>query len=87
MDRPFGLEDQAFVPDTIFDGLAGETLPTQAVETLLRHLITGFEEAVDLGLPPAEAISVVATWLATEIPRLREMEPRQEDPGSEHSRN
>jgi hypothetical protein len=66
------LEEQDFVSDTIFDGLTEETLPNQAVETLLRHVITGFEESLSLGLPPAEAISLVANWLATEISRLRE---------------
>jgi hypothetical protein len=80
MAPPFSLEGQAFVSDTIFDGLAGEAIPNQAVETLLCHLITGFEESLGLGLPPVEAIALVASWLATEISRLPEREPRQEGP-------
>ena len=41
----------------------------KAINILQSHLITGFEAAVDLGLPPQDALSVILSWVSSELGR------------------
>ncbi|MFZ1107163.1 MAG: hypothetical protein WAN43_02275 [Rhodomicrobium sp.] len=42
----------------------------KAEEALQSHMIMGFEEAVDLGMSPMEALSQVLGWVASEMVRI-----------------
>lgn len=47
----------------------------KAINILQSHLITGFEAALDLGLPPQDALAVILSWVSSELGRA-EMEHR-----------
>lgn len=55
------------------DGLfpAQSNFPSRkAEEALQSHMIVGFEEALDLGMSPMEALSHVLGWVSSEMVRL-----------------
>jgi hypothetical protein len=62
--------------DLLFPRHEDALVKGQAEEALQSHIITGFEEALGLGMPPMEALSQVLSWVATEMARLHASEPR-----------
>jgi hypothetical protein len=60
--------------NNLFPG-QGEALAfAKAEEALQSHLIMGFKEALDLGMPQMEALSRVLSWVACEIARVNSSE-------------
>ena len=56
--------------DDLFPGEPFGSLNGKAEETLYSHLITGFEEALSLGLTPMEALGHVLCWVSSEMGRI-----------------
>ena len=56
--------------DNLFPYQPDAPVPGKAEETLHSHMITGFEEAVSLGMAPVEALSHVLLWAASEMARI-----------------
>jgi hypothetical protein len=48
----------------------GDLALGKAEEALQSHIIMGFEEAVELGMSPMEALSHVLGWVASEMVRI-----------------
>ncbi len=42
----------------------------KAEEALVSHLITGYEEAIALGMQPTEALQHMLRWVASEMGRI-----------------
>lgn len=47
----------------------------KATNLLQSHLITGFEAALELGMPPQDALAIILSWVSTELGRA-ELEQR-----------
>ncbi len=57
--------------DRLFPSQPLESRQDKAEEVLNSHLITGFEEALSLGMPPLEAFGHVLNWVASEMARIK----------------
>jgi hypothetical protein len=56
--------------DSLFPREARGMAPGKAEVVLQSHIITGFEEALELGMAPTEALSQVLGWVASEMARI-----------------
>jgi hypothetical protein len=56
--------------ETLFPRRSDSLRPAMAEEALHSHMIIGFEEALDLGMSPVDALSHVLHWVASEMARL-----------------
>ena len=61
--------------DRLFPRQPNASASRKAEEALQSHIIIGFEEALDLGMPPMEALGHVLCWVASEMARIAT--PRQ----------
>jgi hypothetical protein len=57
--------------DSLFPREPHDSPRGKAEEALHSHLIIGFEEVLDLGMPPMEALGHVLCWVATEMARIK----------------
>jgi hypothetical protein len=57
----------------------GDLASGKAEEVLQSHIIMGFEEAVDLGMSPMEALSQVLGWVSSEMVRINASSQSQQD--------
>ena len=62
--------------DGLFPGRPEPLIPKKAADILQSHLISGFEKAVEQGLHPADALSLVLSWASSEMARIRLDLPR-----------
>jgi hypothetical protein len=56
--------------DGLFPSQADTFTPGKAEDALQSHMITGFEEALSLGMSPMEALTHVLYWVASEMGRI-----------------
>jgi hypothetical protein len=56
--------------DKLFPSQAGDASQVKAEHALQSHMIAGFEEALDMGMPRMEALGSILSWVATEMARL-----------------
>jgi hypothetical protein len=56
--------------EALFHAKPEPQLPRRAADILQSHLINGFENAVEQGMPPADALAVVLGWVCTEMVRI-----------------
>ncbi len=57
--------------DNLFPHQPCDSLRGKAEEVLHSHMITGFEEALGLGMSPMEALGQVLCWVASEMVRIK----------------
>lgn len=58
------------VPAELFQGSRPHDFNNDAGETLNRRLIISYEQAIQSGLRPLDALSMILLWAAEEISRL-----------------
>ncbi len=46
-------------------------VPKKAADYLQSHIISGFETALDQGMPPLDALSTILGWVSSEIARVK----------------
>ena len=63
--------------DSLFPDQPDVAPRSKAEEVLQSHLITGFEEALSLGMPPMEALGLVLCWVASEMARIKTAQDAQ----------
>ncbi len=56
--------------EKLFPGKPDEQVLGRAEEALRAHMIIGFEEALENGMPPMEALGHVLSWAASEMARI-----------------
>lgn len=61
---------QSEILENLFPLKSENTIFGKAEEALRSHMIIGFEEALDQGMPPMEALGHVLNWAATEMARI-----------------
>ena len=68
------LEDREVVAVTaeLFQGLDHHNFTNHARDALKGVVISSYERAVQDGLPPLDALSMILNWVAEEISRLQE---------------
>jgi hypothetical protein len=59
-------------PTELFQGLAHNDLAGDRQGALIDALITSYEQAIQDGLPPSDALSVILNWVAEEILRMHQ---------------
>ena len=66
------LDDRQSMPvlAELFQGLSHQDSTADARGLLDCALITGYEQAIQDGLPPLDALSMILNWVAGEISRL-----------------
>jgi hypothetical protein len=55
----------------LFPGRAEPLVSKKAADVLQSHLISGYETALEQGMDPADALSLVLCWASTELVRIR----------------
>ena len=68
------LDDHQLMPAPaeLFQGLTQDDFTGDGRGALTNVLITSYEQAIQDGLPPSDALSVILNWVAGEISRLHE---------------
>ncbi len=61
---------QQEILENLFPRKSGDPVFGKAEEALRSHMIEGFEEALENGMPPMEALGHVLNWAATEMARI-----------------
>jgi hypothetical protein len=56
--------------DGLFPRRAEPQVPKKAADVLQSRLISGFEEAVEQGMHPADALAIVLSWASSELARI-----------------
>jgi len=55
----------------LFPAFPEEQVPSNAADALQSALITAFEESIDQGMNPMDALSMITGWVASEMVRIR----------------
>ena len=63
------------VPSSLFRGISKKKHPNGVADTFMSCLIEGYERAVESGLQPRDALSIVLIWAADENCRLNPCRP------------
>ena len=56
--------------DELFPDNPATSAHAKAADVLLSHMIMGFEESLDLGMPPMDALSQILHWVSAEMTRI-----------------
>lgn len=56
--------------EELFPSQPAPIIPPKAADVLQSSVITGYETAVDLGMRPRDALSLILSWVCSELPRL-----------------
>lgn len=59
-------------PPLAFQNAARQPSSEREVSKLESRLIESYEQAIDEGLPPSQAVAVILNWVAGECARLRD---------------
>ena len=77
------MQNQTIAPASLFLGLISVNPCDQATEALKSTLITGYEQAIEDGLSPMNALAMVLNWVAEEFGRVSD-EARAPSSSSQH---
>jgi hypothetical protein len=73
---------QLGVSDDFFPRNPNPLLPEKARDALQSHMIVGFEEALELGMAPMDALGCVLRWVALEMGRMNQPITSKHVPGT-----
>ncbi len=59
-------------PSLAFQNAVRQSTSERGVSKLESQLIQSYEQAIDEGLPPSQAVAVILNWVAGECARLRD---------------
>lgn len=66
------MQNKTIAPASLFLGLMGADSCCEATEALKSTLITGYEQAIEGGLSPMNALATVLGWVAEEFGRMND---------------